>query len=192
MSTQSKTLLTEAEYLEIERRAESRSEYFRGEMFAMAGGSPTHGLIIANLIRELGVQLKKKPCVVYPSDVRLMVSPTGLYTYPDVMVVYGEGQFAGAAKDTLTNPIVIVEVLSPTTEGYDRGRKFDHYGTLPSLAEYLTVSQEEPHVHQFSRQPENRWLLTEFTRLDQEIALASVECVLPLAEIYHKVEWPSR
>src|SRR5689334_5896952 len=119
MSSQPKTFLTPEEYLEIERKAERKSEYYQGEMFAMAGGTPRHGVIIINLGRELSVQLKTKPCLTYSSDVRLRVTPSGLYTYPDVMVVCGRPQYADDHKDTLTNPVVIVEVLSDSTRDYD-------------------------------------------------------------------------
>lgn len=189
MSTQPKTFLSPAEYLELERRAEVKSEYYEGEMFAMAGASPRHVWITANLVRELGQQLKAKPCRVSASDLRLRVTPTSLYTYPDVVVVCGEPRFADDQKDTLLNPTVIIEVLSESTRDYDRGRKFQHYRTLPSLAEYLTVEQDEPHVEHCTRQPESRWLLAEFADLGQSIRLASIDCVLPLAEVYDKIDW---
>jgi len=189
MSTQANTFVSPAEYLEIERRAEFKSEYYRGEMFAMAGASPRHAWITGNLVRELGQRLKSKPCRVSASDLRLRVTPTGLYTYPDVVVVCGEPQFADDQADTLLNPKLIVEVLSDSTRDYDRGRKFQHYRSLPSLAEYLTVEQNEPRVERWTRQPENEWLLKEFTSLDQSIRLSSLECDLPLAEIYDKIDW---
>ena len=191
MSSQPTTFLTPAEYLELERRAEYKSEYFQGEMFAMAGASPRHGLIALNLGGELRQQLKQRPCRVYSSDVRLRVTPTGLYTYPDVMVVCGEPQFADDQKETVLNPAVIIEVLSPSTRDYDRGQKFQHYRTLPSLIEYLTVAQDAPHIEHYTRQPDNRWLLAEFGDQGQSVQLTSIHCVLPLAEIYHKIEWPA-
>jgi Uma2 family endonuclease len=189
MSSQPTTLLSPDEYLELERKAEFKSEYFQGEMFAMAGASRWHGLIVTNLIRELSQQLKTRPCETYSSDLRLRVSPNGLYTYPDVMVVCGEAQFGDNRKDTLLNPVLIVEVLSDSTRDYDRGRKFQHYRALPSLREYLTVEQDAPHVERYTRQPEDRWLLTEFNDLSQSVQLASVDCVLPLVEVYDKVDW---
>jgi Uma2 family endonuclease len=190
MSTQPKTFLSPEEYLELERRAERKSEYFQGEMFAMAGASRRHGLIVTNLVGELRQQLKQKACEVYASDLRLRVTPTCLYTYPDVMVVCGEAQFADDQKDTLIDPIVIIEVLSASTRDYDRGQKFQHYRTLSSLLEYLTVGQDAPHIEHWTRQPDGRWLLAEFDDPSQSIELISIGCVLPLAEIYHKVEWP--
>ncbi len=189
MSTEPKTFLSPEEYLEQERRAGQKSEYFQGETFAMAGASQRHALIVTNLVGEFRQQLKGKPCEVYSSDLRLRVEATGLYTYPDVMVVCGNPQFADDQKDTLLNPVIIIEVLSESTRDYDRGQKFQHYRALASVMEYLTVAQSEPHVEYCSRQAENRWLLTEFSGLEQSIPLASIHCVLRLAEIYDKIEW---
>ena len=189
MSTQPKTFLTPEEYLEIERKAEHKSEYYQGEMFAMAGGSRRHNLIVVNISAELRQRLKARPCEVYPSDMRQRVSPVGLYTYPDTSVVCGEPKFADDQKDTLLNPVLIVEVLSDSTRDYDRGRKFQYYRSLPSLREYLTVEQDSPHVELWARQDEGGWLLTEFGDLGQTVQLASIDCTLPLAEVYDKVDW---
>ena len=189
MSSQATTSLSPAEYLELERKAERKSEYLNGEMFLMAGASPRHGVIVTNLVAELRQQLKARPCIVYSSDVRMRVSPSGLYTYPDVMVVCGEPQFAGDQKDTVLNPNLIVEVLSDSTRDYDRGEKFQHYRTLSSLREYLTIAQDAPHIERWTRQPEDHWLLTEFSDLSQSVQLTSVDCVLSLTEVYDKVKW---
>jgi Uma2 family endonuclease len=140
MSSQPKTFITPEEYLEIERTAERKSEYYQGEMFAMAGGTPRHAWIVANLIGGLWQQLKGRPCRVASSDLQLRVSTTGLYTYPDVMVVCGEPQFPADQRNSLLNPSVIIEVLSDSTGDYDLGRKFRHYRTLPSLRDYLTAA----------------------------------------------------
>src|SRR5205809_2192753 len=152
MASRPNTFLTPEEYLEIERKAAFKSEYYQGEMFAMAGGSPPHAWIISNLNYELVRQLKGRPCRVGTNDLRLRVLPSGLYTYPDVMVVCGKPQYADYRKDTLLNPIVIIEVLSDSTRDYDRGRKFQHYRALPSLQEYLTVAQDTPHIEHWTRQ----------------------------------------
>ena len=188
MSTQAKTFLTEAEYLELERQTDDRNEYFGGEMFAMSRGTAWHAWIIGNVVRELGQQLKRKPCRVSPSEVRLK-TPAGLFTYPDVMVVCGDPQFADDRKDTLLNPVVIVEVLSPSTRDYDRGQKFQFYRSVPSLAEYVAVAQDTPHVELYTRQTDHRWLLTEFEDLGQSVELSSIGCVLPLSEVYDKIDW---
>jgi Uma2 family endonuclease len=189
MSSQPKTFITPEEYLEIERAADHKSEYYEGEMFAMAGGSLRHAWIIMNIGGELRQQLKGRPCFITASDLRLQVSPTGLYTYPDVMVVCGEPQYAGDQKDTLLNPSVIIEVLSDSTRDYDLGRKFQHYRTLSSLREYLMVAQDKPHIDHWLRQDENRGMLTEYNGLSQSITLPSIECVLALSEVYDKVDW---
>jgi Uma2 family endonuclease len=191
MSSDPVTFLTPAEYLELERRAESKSEYYQGETFAMACASRRHVLIVTNLVGELRQQLKGRPCQAYSTDLRLNITPTGLYTYPDVMVVCGDPQFTDDQMDTLINPCLIIEVLSESTRDYDRGRKFEHFRTLPSLTEYLTMAQDWPHVEQWTRLPEKRWLLSEFDQLSQCIQLASIGCALPLAEVYDKIDWPA-
>jgi Uma2 family endonuclease len=191
MSSLPVTHLSPAEYLEIERRAECKSEYYRGEMFAMAGASLRHALITGNLGGELRQRLKGKPCGAFSTDLRLQVSPAGLYTYPDVMVICGEAQYADSRKDTVQNPVIIIEVLSDSTRDYDRGRKFQHYRSLPSLREYLTVEQGAIHVEQWSRQQSGQWLLSEFDKREDTVRLDSIECVLPLSEVYDKVEWDS-
>src|ERR1019366_2678061 len=159
MATQPKTFLTPEQYLEIERQAEFKSEYYDGEMFAMGGARRGHNLIVWNLAGELGQQLRKRPCEAYQHDMRVRVSATGLYAYPDTVIVCGEPQFLDATQDTLLNPTVIVEVLSPSTEAYDRGRKFELYRAIPSLTHYLLVSPERMSAELFTRQEEGRWLL---------------------------------
>jgi Uma2 family endonuclease len=188
MSSPLKNRMSPEEYLSRERAAEYKSEYFAGEVFAMVGASEEHNLIVTNLIVELGSQLKKRPCKVYPSDMRVKVSPTGLYTYPDVVVVCREARFEDKHSDTLLNPTLLVEVLSESTEGYDRGRKFEHYRKVESLLEYLLVSQSSYKIEQYVRQPENRWLFSEISDLQGVLQLPSVQCSLPLAEVYDKVK----
>lgn len=192
MSSAPTAHLTPEEYLEQERKAERKSEYFRGETFAMAGASPEHALIITNLVGELRQQLKGRPCNVYSSGLRLRVSPIGPYTYPDVLVVCGSPAFADDQRDTLLNPALIVEVLSDSTKDYDRGRKFQHYRTLLSMGEYLTVAQDSIHVEQWTRQPDQRWLLAEADSIAATISLASVEVEIALSEIYDKVKLPQQ
>lgn len=191
MSSQAKSLLTPEQYLEIERQAEYRSEYYQGEMFAIAGAKEPHNVLAGNLLGVLHPQLRGRLCRVYPSDMRVRVSATGLYTYPDVTVVCGQPQLADEYADTLLNPTVIAEVLSPTTEGHDRGRKFEHYRAIESLAEYLLVAQERVHVELYTRQPDGRWLLSEASRLEDTLELRSIECRLALADLYEKVDLTS-
>lgn len=190
MSANPTTFVTPEEYLERELESEEKNEYFNGEVFAVARPSARHALIVTNVVVEFGQQLKKKPCRVYSSEARLRITPTGLYTYPDVMVICGNVEVAAEQKDTMLNPVVIVEVLSPSTKDYDRGQKFQHYRTLPSLIDYLMVAQDEPRVEHWTRQSENLGLLADFAGLGQVIQLASIDCILPLAEIYDKIELP--
>ena len=190
MSTLQSTYITPEEYLARERKAETKSEYFRGEMFAMAGASRRHGLIITNLVRELSQRLRKRECNVYSTDLRVAVSLVGLYTYPDVVIVCGKESFADDQLDTLLNPTIIIEVLSDSTRDYDRGQKFESYRTLPSLKEYLTVAQDKVHVEQWTRQQDQRWLLTEYGDPSAMLSVESIAVELRLSDIYEKVELP--
>ena len=188
MSSQVKVYYTPDEYLALERKAEYKSEYFNGEIFAMTGASRKHNLVAGNVFAALHPQLRKRPCEIYPSDMRVKVSPTGLYTYPDVVIVCGEPMFDDEQKDTLLNPTLLVEVLSKSTASYDRGEKFEHYRKIKSLAEYLVIAQDKYHVEQYTRQSDNRWLLSETDDPQKTIRLSSIECDLALADIYDKVE----
>jgi Uma2 family endonuclease len=188
MTTQTKVRYTPEEYLALEREAQQKSEYFAGEIFPMSGASEQHNLIVTNLVGELRAQLKGRPCKTYPSDMRLKVVSTGLFTYPDVMVVCGQTLFDDEQQDTLLNPSIIIEVLSKSTEGYDRGEKFAHYRKVPSLTDYLLVSQSKVHVEHYVRQPDNHWLLSESDALESVVRIASINCELSLAEVYDKVE----
>ena len=188
MSFELKPQFTSEDYLTLERKAERKSEYFNGEIFAMAGASPQHVLIVTNVVAELRGQLKTSPCTVYSTDLRLKISATGLYTYPDVIVVCGEPQFDDDYKDTLLNPTLIVEVLSESTNNYDRGAKFEQYRMIESFVEYVLIAQHKHHVEHFVRQAGNRWLLSETNRLEDTIELTSIACNLMLTEVYDKVE----
>jgi Uma2 family endonuclease len=188
MEAQQKPYLTATEYLAIERQAETRSEYLDGEMFAIAGTSLDHSLIVGNLVGSLWPQLRGKQCRICPNDLRVHIPATGLYTYPDVVVVCGKPELEDEQFDTLLNPTLIIEVLSPNTEAYDRGKKFEHYRSVDSFSEYLLVSQDEPHVEQYLRQDGGHWLFTSVAGLDRRIALPSIQCELSLAEVYDKVD----
>ena len=189
MSAVPQPRLTPQQYLARERQAVTKSEYLRGEMFAMSGASREHNLIAGNVNRELGEQLRERECEVYQADMRVKIRPTGLYTYPDVTVVCGEPEFEDAEVDTLLNPTVLVEVLSPSTADYDRGGKFTHYRRLPSLQEYVLISQDRPLVEHYVRQGKDEWLLTEQSSLQDPLILPSIQCQLPLSEIYLKVRF---
>ncbi|HEY2951201.1 MAG TPA: Uma2 family endonuclease [Verrucomicrobiae bacterium] len=183
--------LTEAEYLAIERRAEFKSEFFGGEVFAMAGGTLQHSRIATNLVREFSLRLEGSPCEPLNSDLRVKVEATGLLTYPDLSVVCAAEKFLDAEEDTLVNPTLIAEVLSDSTEAYDRGKKFEHYRQIPSLREYLLVSQREPRVEQFIRRENGQWLLREAVGLKKTLFIPSLRITLALAEVFRRVRFPA-
>ena len=185
MSAVPKPYITPEQYLELEVQAEGKSEYHDGEIFAMSGASPNHSLIVVNLYRILGNQLYDRPCTLYSNDTRVWIGQAGLYTYPDASIVCGEAQFDG--YHTLLNPKVVIEVLSPSTEAYDRGRKFDMYQSLPSLQQYVLIAQDEPKVYVFTRQPGDACLLTSAAGPEGRIALNAIDGELSLRELYHKV-----
>ena len=180
---------TEAEYLATERAAEFKSEFFDGEIFAKAGGTPQHSLIATNLGAEFRNRLKASSCVPYNADLRIKVEATGLYTYPDLSVICDALRFAQGTDDTVVNPSLLVEVMSPSTEAYDRGKKFEHYRQIPTLKEYLLVSQREPRIEQFIRQPGDHWLLVEAAGLERSLELPSLRISISLAEVFLKVSF---
>ncbi|HEY0379425.1 MAG TPA: Uma2 family endonuclease [Pyrinomonadaceae bacterium] len=187
MSHQRKTSLTPEEYLAVERRSEIKHEYFAGEMFAMVGASKRHNLITANIIRLLGNQLLDRSCNVYPSDMRVKVSATGKYTYPDVVVACEEEEFDDEEKDTLLNPVVVFEVLSESTEAYDRGKKFEQYQNIESLTEYLLVAQEPFRIEHYVRQSNREWRYSEHHTAEDTVRLGVIRCELTLKDVYAKV-----
>lgn len=187
MSAVPQTKLSEAEYLAKERKADFKSEFYRGEMFAMSGASREHILITGNLVAALHTQFKGRCCEVYSNDMRIKVSATGLYTYPDLVIVCGEPEFVDAEVDTLLNPTVLIEVLSPSTESYDRGAKAEQYRRIPSLREHVLIAQDRPHVDVLIRQADGSWLLRETDDLEQVVSLPSVSVSLPMREIYDRI-----
>lgn len=190
MSSAAKTKLTVEEYLAFERASESKHEYYDGDVFAMTGGTPAHSLIASNFIREAGNALKGRPCVVYTSDLRVKVNPSGLYTYPDVTIVCGEQLFDDELRDTLVNPSVIVEVLSKSTASYDQGPKSKHFRKVESLQALIFIEQESPAVEVYRRQPDGNWILSDATELTESIAIEPIGISIPLAEIYRNVSFP--
>jgi Uma2 family endonuclease len=187
MSSQPKKLVPSAEYLACERKAEFKSEYFAGEVFAMAGAGQRHNLIAANILRVLGNQLLERPCNVYPSDMRVKIGKINKYTYPDIVVACDVEQFEDEQNDTLLNPVVIIEILSESTEAYDRGKKFEHYQSLESLREYLLISQDPYRVEQYVRRDDRTWTYFEFHQAVDTAHLPTIECDLSLKDIYAKV-----
>jgi len=182
--------ITPEEYLEIERAAEFRSEYYDGVMYAMAGTSFAHGTIIWNLGLELGSSLRNSPCRGMSNELRVRVPPERLYLYPDIVIVCGERRFADDQADTLLNPTLIIEVLSKSTEAFDRGEKFTMYRRLASLQEYVLVSQNKAQVEVYRRQPgADQWLFSEKAGLDASVRFESISCEILLAEIYRDIDF---
>ncbi len=182
--------ITEEEYLKSEREALEKHEYFDGEIFDMAGTSEEHANISSNINISLGTQLKKRPCKSYQSDLRVHIPATGLYTYPDVIVVCGKPEMLeDTYLDTILNPVLIVEVLSPSTADYDKGTKFDHYRTIETLQEYVLVWQDKKRVARYTKQSDESWILRDFIGEDAAIDLSSIECQLTIEDIYDKVDF---
>ena len=181
--------LTEEQYLAIERAAEFKSEFLDGEMFAMSGVSFQHGRLQVNLTLELGVRLRGTGCEVVLSDVRVRVSKSGMYTYPDISVVCGKPVLADDYQDNLLNPAVLFEILSPSTEKYDRGLKFQNYRTIESLKDYILVDQAQIRIEQYTRQADNTWTLRDYQHSDEELKIVSIGVSIPLNRIYERVEF---
>ena len=188
MASQTKAYISPEEYLSIERKTEQKSEYLHGTMVAMGGASERHNLIAGNIFASLHRQMGGRPCKVYTNDMRVKGSATGTYTYPDVVALRGETRFDDQQRDTLINPAVIVEVLSESTEAYDRGEKSENYRKLESLVEYLFVAQDRVHIEHYVRQDDNAWLLSQAGAPGDAVNLLSIECSLLLSEIYDKVD----
>lgn len=179
--------LSPGEYLAIERQAEYKSEYVDGVMYAMAGASERHNLITANVIITIGVQLRKTPCKVYPSDMKVCLPDSRKFFYPDISVVCGETRFADKERDVLLNPLLVVKVLSESTAAYDRGKKFQSYQQIESLQEFLLIAQDEFVVEHYARQPDGKWLYTKATGLEAALSLPSLRCEIALRDVYDKV-----
>lgn len=187
MSTAAKHYLTPEEYLAIERAAETKSEYFQGEMFALAGAGRRHNLLVARLIRVLGPDADQRGCLVYPSDLRVKINDLGKYTYPDVTVTCGHEEFEDAHGDTLLNPVVVFEILSESTEAYDRGTKFAHYQKLPSLRVYVLVAQDRARVEVYTRQDGGFWRYEAFEGPEALVALEPPGSRFTLAHLYEGI-----
>jgi Uma2 family endonuclease len=179
--------LTPEQYLEIERQAGIKSEFINGEMFAMSGGSIRHSRIPPNLVEALGPQARNKGCWLASSDLKVQASPAGPFFYPDLTVICGSPQVADSHEDAVLNPVVIFEVLSKSSEAYDRGLKFAWYRRILSLLDYVLVSQSEPRVEVFSRLPDGDWKLSEFVGLEAISIIPGVSARIPLADIYRDV-----
>lgn len=190
MQAQEKKLLyTPEEYLALEDRAEFKSEYYQGEIFSMAGASLNHNRIVRNLTVTLSVAVQQQPYEVFASDVKVSIPESRAYTYPDVLLLREPPQFAEKRNDTVTNPLIIIEVLSESTKDFDRSGKFDLYRTVPSLQEYILVYQDKIQVEQFIKQGAKQWLMQEYDAADEILTFANVPVQLALADIYAKVSF---
>jgi Uma2 family endonuclease len=187
MSTYRVPLLTEAEYLERERKAEFKSEYYAGEVYAMAGASLRHALLIANLCFQLDSALRAKGCLVVTNNLRVKVR--GFYTYPDLVVVRGKPKLADSHQDILLNPIILIEVASPSTKDYDRGFKWERYREIESLQHYITVAQDKVLVERHQRTESGKWIFEEYRELSSTLALENPEIAIPIADIYADVDF---
>lgn len=188
MSAVPKPIYNAEEYLALEENADYRSQYYFGEIFAMAGASRRHNNIAMNVAGSLHSQLRDKQCEIYQNDMRVKVSPD-LYTYPDIVIVCGEARVEKKHGENLLNPLILIEVLSPSTEKFDRGEKFRLYRLMPSVREYILISQDKSSVEHYVRQEGNGWLLTELTGLDDTLQLPAISCQLKLNDIYAKVDF---
>lgn len=192
MSAIPKRRYTLEEYIALDKNSEGRYEYFDGEVVDMAGASLSHNRITRNIIRSLENQLEGSGCEVLPSDMRVKVPKAFPYRYPDVVVVCGEPIIEEIqGQEMLVNPLLIVEVLSPNTEAYDRGAKFSAYQSIESFQEYLLIAQDRPHITQYVRQPAGKWLRSEVEGMDGALSLESLNCTLALSEIYRRVDFQS-
>lgn len=185
-SLAAETMLTPEEYIALERKATLKSEYLNGEILAMSGASNAHNLITLDIATEINIQLRGRECLIYSSDMRVKTERTSAYFYPDVVVFCGEPRFEDNVFDTLLNPILVIEVLSPSTEAYDRGEKFARYQEIASLREYILVSQDRVRV-EHHRLLKTQWVQTAFEGSEDVLPLVSIGCELRLRDIYRRV-----
>ena len=188
-STDRPLRMTEAEYLEFEFNSELKHQYINGEVLVMASSIWQHNQISGATMANLYNQLRGQDYTVIPSQQRIKVMATGLITYPDVGVVQGKPAIVDK-YDTIANPLVIIEILSASTEAYDRGVKFQHYRQIETLQDYLLIAQDKPHIEGFTRQDDGKWTLTEAVGLDSTFVIASIGCTLALADVYQNVTFP--
>lgn len=189
MSALPKTQWTVDAYLAFDQESAEKNEFIGGDVYLMAGASTNHNIVVANIIIALGTQLRERPCIVFPSDMRVKISDLDDYAYPDVSVVCGSPEIERRQGETLLNPTLLIEVLSPSTEAHDRGRKAKDYRTISSLQEYVLISQDAPQLEHYVRQENGRWLLTERSGMDTSIELPATGCTLALADVYAKVDF---
>ena len=185
---QPKILMSRAEFLEFERNSEEKHEYYKGEIFAMSGAPYQHNVIENNIRGELYVFLKGKQCQPFGSNLRVSVKENTLYTYPDILVICGKPEFEDNQFDTILNPTLIIEILSPSTASYDKGTKFELYRQIPALKEYITIDSTKIHIEQFVKNDNNTWTLQEFKNLSDSFAIVCIKMPLTVSEWYDGVE----
>ena len=190
MSAIAKTRMSVEDYLTNENAAPFKSEFYDGEVFAMAGASHTHNFVKHNLERAIGNRLESGPCRAASSDQRVRIERTGLFTYPDIVILCGKPKFSPRDPLAIVNPTAIFEILSPTTEDYDRGTKFKQYRQIPGFREYVLVAQDEAAVERHTLQPDGSWNLTSIEGIAESLELGSVGITIPLAEVYRDIEFP--
>lgn len=184
-------LYSPEEYLALEEEAEYKSEYLAGQIYAMAGGSANHDRISSDINAILNVGLRSTPCESFSSDLRILVNESGLYTYSDTMVICGPIDFATNRNDTVTNPVVIVEVLSNSTKNYDRGEKFQLYRAIPSFRDYVLIHQDQVFIEYYHKEEHSRWVLREFNDINATLRLHAIDFDISLRDIYARVDWLS-
>lgn len=184
-----KAYYTKEEYLELEEQSEYKSEFYNGEIFAMSGGSRNHSVICVNLNRKLAEWLDDKNCILFDSQMKLDIPKVNSFVYPDVMVVCGDIEFCENRTDIIRNPILIIEVLSLSTESFDRSGKFQYYQSISSVKEYILISQKEAMIEVYYKQDERNWLYSVAKGLDEKILLRTIQCELALRDIYRKTDW---
>lgn len=184
--------ITQDEYLAMEETATHKSEYYKGEIFAMAGASFNHIQIVSNVGVELGLAIKNTNCRAMMNELRIWVKARDLFVYPDITVVCSKPEFYENRNDTITNPLAIVEVLSDSTKNYDRGEKFEFYRAIPTLQEYILIDQYRVHVEQFFIDAEKKWGLLEFNKLSDVLKLTKIDFQISLQDIYHRIEFENQ
>ncbi len=189
MLLQKKNGISPEEYLASERKSEIKSEYFDGETFAMAGASRDHNKISTNIVRILGNQLLEKPCSIFSSDMKVKIKEIKKYTYPDIVVVCGDEEYDDENNEILLNPVVLIEILSDSTEAYDRGDKFSHYQFIKTFSEYILVSQYLCKIEKFSRQKDDTWIYSKCDKPDDIVSIEAIKCELPVSEVYRNVKF---
>ncbi|MCI0493714.1 Uma2 family endonuclease [candidate division KSB1 bacterium] len=184
-----KKVLTVQDYLELEEAAEYKSEYYKGEIFAMAGGSSNHNRIALNLASHLNIGLMNTKCQAFISDLRVWVASEDFFTYPDIFIVCNKIEYYLKRTDTILNPIIIIEVLSKSTEAYDRGKKFQFYRSIPSFQEYILIDQYSIQIDQFFIGTDGNWVFTAYNDINKSLKFSKIDFEIPLEKIYHLVDF---